>query len=292
MIYNNINNLKQKERNVMQVTLHPQLIQLLQTYQVPVTNTTDINSAIRMFDEPDDRTQEPISSYDDINRIVQFFLLNHRYRDAMLFVLGINFGIRVSDLSTLQFKQIINSETNQIKDYFFINEEKTSKKNKIWINTACKKIIYIYLSYCNSIGVTKDLQDYLFVSESNNKKYIRIPYTQDGITTTKRIQAPVTYNTLPPILKNTCKELGIKGKHNTHCLRKTFSWGVLQHYKRTQGEDYNGRGLLFLQRRFKHSSPLTTTHYVGITESEDKAVCMSLNLGMKAIDEWLGTERR
>lgn len=274
----------------MQITLHPQLIQLLQTYSVPVTNTTDIDSSIRMFDEPEDRTQEPISSYEDINRIITFFLAHNRYRDAMLFVLGINFGIRVSDLSTLQFRQLIN-DNNQIKDFFFINEEKTGKKNKVWINAACKKIVSIYLNYCNSVGTTKDLQDYVFVSEGNNKKYKTVLFEQNGILLEKKVQTPLTYNSIPPILKDTCKALGIKGKHNTHCLRKTFAWGVLQYYQNKQGEDYNGRGLLFLQKRFKHSSLLTTTHYAGFTENEDRAVCMSLNLGMDAIDKWVKTKR-
>ena len=255
-------------------------------------NESNINTSLRMLDEPEDRTQEPITSKTDINRLIEYYLIRKKYRNALLITLGVNFGIRVSDLRQLKLKQLINSETGEVKDYFYINEQKTSKKNKIWINDASKKMLIIFLNQCHKAGKTKDLQDYLFTSESNNKEFELISYLDaDGIVHTKEIQAPVSYNAITPILLNACKALGIQGKHNTHCLRKTFSWAVLEHYKTNVGEDYNGRGLLFLQKRFKHSSTLITEHYVGITDTEDMNVCMSLNLGLEAIDFWLSKNR-
>lgn len=46
---------------------------------------------------------EPIKSMEDINRISQYLIENKRYRDNMLFIVGINFGLRVSDLRLLKF---------------------------------------------------------------------------------------------------------------------------------------------------------------------------------------------
>lgn len=275
----------------MKVTLHPSLINLLQNYSAPIQNSTNINSMLKQFDEPEDRTQEPITSKDDINRIVEFYLNKKQFRNAMLVVLGMNFGIRISDLAQIKFSQVIDSNTGKVKDSFLIYEEKTGKKNRVWINNACKKIILLYLYWCKNNEVEKDLQDYLFVSESNHKEWEEISYVADGIPCTKKIQSPLTYNSFPPILKDACKKLGITGKHNTHCLRKTFAWGVLDYYQSIRGEDYSGRGLMFLQKRFKHSSTLVTEHYTGITNKEDEQVCMSLNLGMEAIDKWLATRQ-
>lgn len=271
----------------MKVTLHPELINLLQSYSAPITNDTNIDTLISQFNEPEDRTQEPITSRNDINRIVEFYLNRNQFRNAMLVVLGMNFGIRISDLAQIKFSQVIDSNTGKVKDSFLIYEEKTNKKNRIWINSACKKIILLYLYWCKSQGIEKDLQDYLFVSESNHKEWEEVSYEINGVTFTKTIQSALTYNSFPPILKEACKKLAIEGKHNTHCLRKTFAWAVLEYYKNTRGEDYSGRGLMFLQKRFKHSSTLVTEHYTGITAKEDEKVCMSLNLGMEAIDTWL-----
>lgn len=282
----------------MTVQFDSKFLELLKTYQTQTqiqptyTNTNNINSSIRMFDEPEDRTQEPISSYDDINNIISYYLNKGKYRNALLFVCGINFGIRVSDLRTLKLKQFINSETGTIKDYFFINEEKTGKKNRIWINQSVKEMLTIFLVKEAQKGKIKDLEDYLFTSESNNKQYEKITQVlNNGIKIEKEIQSAIIYEAIVPIIKDACKKLNIKGKHNTHSLRKTFAWGVSQYYLEHQGVDReaNTKSLMFLQRRFKHSSTLITEHYLGITDEEDKQVCMNLNLGLDTILKWKRT---
>ena len=48
-----------------------------------------------------EHTSDPIKSIDDIYSISNWFISNGRYRDNMLFIVGINFGLRVSDLLTL-----------------------------------------------------------------------------------------------------------------------------------------------------------------------------------------------
>ncbi len=46
---------------------------------------------------------EPIKDMNDIIRISQFLIGQLRYRDNMLFIVGINFGLRVSDLAHFAF---------------------------------------------------------------------------------------------------------------------------------------------------------------------------------------------
>ena len=41
-----------------------------------------------------EHTSEPIKDMEDINRISRFLIEKKRYRDNMLFIVGINFGLR------------------------------------------------------------------------------------------------------------------------------------------------------------------------------------------------------
>lgn len=46
---------------------------------------------------------EPIKNMEDIIRVSQYLIGGKRFRDNMLFIVGINFGLRVSDLRMLRF---------------------------------------------------------------------------------------------------------------------------------------------------------------------------------------------
>ena len=46
---------------------------------------------------------EPIKNLEDIFAISEYLISEKRYRDNMLFIVGINFGLRVSDLRMLRF---------------------------------------------------------------------------------------------------------------------------------------------------------------------------------------------
>lgn len=80
-----------------------------------------------------EHTAEPIKSIEDINRISQYLLNNQRYRDNMLFIVGINFGLRISDLLQLRFSQLIN-EDYSFKTTFPILEKKTKNTRKVQRN--------------------------------------------------------------------------------------------------------------------------------------------------------------
>ena len=72
---------------------------------------------------------EPIKSMDDIIRISQFLIGQKRFRDNMLFIVGINFGLRISDLRSLRFTHIINDDCT-FRDRFPILEKKTRNTRK------------------------------------------------------------------------------------------------------------------------------------------------------------------
>lgn len=204
---------------------------------------------------------EPIKNLEDINRITQYLIHNKRYRDNMLFITGINFGLRAGDLLSLRFGRLINDDYT-FKKTFPIEEEKTQntrtrRKNRhITINNAVIDAVILYLK--NTPGVS--LSDYMFRSISNNGK---------------NNNKPIKVRSLERILKKMAGELNLNVKISTHTLRKTFCYHqmVMSHH--------NSRKLLLLQQMLGHSSPMMTLAYIGITNEEIEEAYMKLNLGDK-----------
>ena len=206
-----------------------------------------------------ERAADPIKSIDDINNISDYLIRRCRYRDNMMFIVGINFGLRVSDLRVLRFSNLINDNFT-FKDSFPVFEKKTrntrkKKKNRyITVNSAVIDAVTLYLE--NTPGVC--LSDYMFKSESNhggNKN------------------EPLSIQSIDRILKGLAKDLNLTAKISTHTLRKTFG------YHQMLMSNNDGRKLLLLQKIFNHSSPAQTLDYIGITEEEIKEAYMELNLG-------------
>jgi len=206
-----------------------------------------------------DNAADPIKSMNDIIDISQYLINNKRYRDNMLFIVGINFGLRVSDLRMLRFSNLIN-ENFTFKDSFPVFEKKTrntrkKKKNRyITINTAVIEAVTLYLE--NTPGVC--LSDYMFRSESNHGGSKNVPITPKS----------VNY-----ILKGIADDLGLNMKVSSHTLRKTFC------YHQMLMSHNDPRKLLLLQKMLNHSSPAQTLDYIGITAEEIDEAYRALNLG-------------
>lgn len=215
---------------------------------------------------------EPIKNMDDIFRISDYLIKNGRFRDNMLFIVGINFGLRVSDLRMLRFSNLINDNLT-FKESFPVFEQKTKntrkrKKNRyITINHAVIEAVTLYLE--NTPGIS--LSDYMFRSGSHNRGY-------HEIHTKKKDQekdegAPLSSWSIDRILKGIAKDLSLNIKMSTHTLRKTFCYHqmVMSHN--------DSRKLLLLQKMLNHSSPAQTLDYIGITEEEIDKAYKQLNLG-------------
>lgn len=207
---------------------------------------------------------EPIKNVEDIIRISKYLIEHKRYRDNMLFIVGINFGLRVSDLLRLKFSMLLDDNL-VFRTSFPILEKKTAntrrvKKNRyITINDAVIEAVTMYLRDMNSKGITCRLDDYLFKSESNHGK---------------NSNAAMTRVSVDRILKDIARETGITSRVSTHTLRKTFGY----HQMVMSGN--SPRKLLLLQKMFGHSTSAQTLDYIGITGEEIEEAYRNLNLGM------------
>lgn len=202
---------------------------------------------------------EPIKDMKDIIRISKHLISQKKYRDNMLFIVGINFGLRVSDLRTLRFSHLVNDDCT-FRNRFAILEKKTKntrkyKRNRyITINTAVVEAVTLYLE--NTPGVR--LSDYMFRSESNRGS---------------NMNEPLSAKSVDRILKGIAKDLGLGNRMSTHSLRKTFAY----HQMVMSGND--PRKLLLLQKMFGHSTAAQTLDYIGITGEEIDEAYRNLNLG-------------
>lgn len=202
---------------------------------------------------------EPIKNTDDIIRISKFLIEQRRFRDNMLFIVGINFGLRISDLRSLRFSHLINQDCT-FRERFAILEKKTKNTRKhkqnryVTINTAVVEAVTLYLE--NTPGVR--LSDYMFRSESNNGS---------------NKNEPISKQAVDYMLKGVARDLGLGNRMATHTLRKTFAY----HQMVMSGND--PRKLLLLQKMFGHSTSAQTLDYIGITSEEIDEAYRKLNLG-------------
>ena len=219
-----------------------------------------------------DHSADPIKSLDDISRISNFLVKNERWRDNMLFILGINFGLRCSDLRELRFCNLINDNFT-FKDTFPVFEKKTrntrkKKRNRyITINNAVMEAVTMYLEHTPNVT----LSDYLFRSEARRTKG-------------KDWKEPLTVRAIEYILKGIAKDLDLNMHMSTHTLRKTFC------YHQMVMSNNDQRKLLLLQKMMNHSSPQQTLTYIGITAEEIEDAYKNLNLGYSKFDYLNNTE--
>ncbi len=139
---------------------------------------------------------QPIRDRELINSIADY--LNQKSeRDAVLFLLGINVGCRISDILKLRVKDLRG------KDRLCIIEQKTGKPKYFPIPVKFNKtILQPYLEDCGSSW------KYIFASQKNCNK-------------------PITRQHAWRIIKKAGKQFGIDNI-GTHTLRKTFGYHYYQ----------------------------------------------------------------
>lgn len=174
-------------------------------------------------------TVDPIRRTNDIKSISR--LLSDNPRDYLLFILGINNGLRVGDLLKLKVGQVQNV---RVGETIKIKESKTKKDNVLIINKTVYKALKKYFENSNL-----DDEDYLFKSRKGN--------------------GSLTVSSVNKMMKKWTGAINLRGNYGTHSLRKT--WGYIQ-------RTVHGVGFEIIAKRFNHSSPALTMRYLGIEDKE------------------------
>jgi len=189
-------------------------------------------------------TVEPIRDLKKIDAVKKYLLGSGKIRDYALFVLGINTGLRISDLLNLKWQDVL-TEKKKFKDSIYIREEKTGKEKIFPINESAKKALKTLFDSLSDLDYTHPV----FLSRQG--KY-------------ERISRYSAYR----VIHNACKAVGVPGKIGTHTLRKTWGYWAWK----------NGIPLPIIMEVLNHSSISVTKKYLGITQDEINKAYMEMNL--------------
>jgi len=191
---------------------------------------------------------EPIRDKKKIAQIKNLLRGQMKFRDLLLFVIGINTALRISDILQLQVGHFLD-EKNKVRNRFWIKEKKRNKRQEVVINTSMREALIEYFSAYSQIK--EDKSNYVFFN----------PKKDNFLHPIKRGQAW-------KFITSICKQVGLSGNFGTHSLRKT--WG---YHARMSGVD-----LALIMHKLNHESIAYTKRYIGITDDELQAVAHKLNL--------------
>lgn len=187
------------------------------------------------------QTVQPIKDKEKIKEIKKI-LRATSFRNELLFVLGINTGLRISDLLALKIEAV--SINNQAVGKIEIREKKTMKRRTIALSKKTGQLIDRYLK--------KERPDV----KHNDPLFL----CQKG--------GPISRQHAYDILNKTARLVGITDRIGTHSLRKTFGYFA---YK-------EGVDLEMIQKLLNHSSQIETLRYIGITQEQMDEVVLKLDL--------------
>lgn len=139
-------------------------------------------------------TVEPIRKLADIRKIERI-LQNQSLRNLLMFNIGINCGLRISDILALDVEDVKD------RNYIQLKEKKTGKYKLFPINAKLKPMLDEYTK-------NRSMSSPLFTSFYDNKRLDR--------------------STFYRIITSACEKAGITANIGTHSMRKTFGY---HHYR-------------------------------------------------------------
>jgi site-specific recombinase XerD len=187
---------------------------------------------------------EPIRDEKKIEAVKKNLLGGNHYRDHLLFTLGINTGLRVSDLLKLKYTDVLDDK-GKFKSHITIKEKKTGKAKAFPLNDTAKKALNLYIDKTGETG----LNGFIFVSRKGTNN-------------------PITRQRAWQVINEAAQAVGIKDEIGTHTLRKTFGYHARM----------KGVSIEVIQKLFNHSAPCITMRYIGITQDELDKVYFNLCL--------------
>lgn len=225
---------------------------------------------------------EPLKNLKDVQRVNQYLIQHQKYRDNLLFIMGICFGLRCGDLLRFQVGHLVD-ERGHLRSRIILQEDKTGKYREVYMNNAVREAFRIYAT-----GREFDIDDYLFSSLStNNTDALYNTLQQSNVNVRYGKDGPIARHSAERMLKHVINdELGIDVHAGTHLMRKTFAYHTIM-----TAPD-RSRALELLQQLLGHSSQQVTMHYAGITGDEMRHHYESLNYGLDGMDFGLSSGLR
>lgn len=132
---------------------------------------------------------------------IENYLFNHRLRDWAIWIVGLNTGLRMSDILRLQRAPVLECLRDPTKP-LQIYEKKTGKAHTFLLNAPERQAIQLYL---------------------NSEEYKRIPRLPGDLIFTKSNGHPVSVASFSILVQSWADRCQIRGNFGSHSLRKTHA---------------------------------------------------------------------
>jgi integrase len=164
-------------------------------------------------------------------------------RDYLLIILGCYFGLRISDLLSIRWDDVLE------KEELVIIESKTKKRRLITINPRVKEAI----QHCHT------------------KIQIDNSHWKGEYVLSNQWGGKISVSYINRRLKLIFKKYNVKVQNpSSHTLRKSFGRRIWD------SDNQSERSLIYLSEIFNHSSTTVTRRYIGITEEKIADVYLNL----------------
>lgn len=171
--------------------------------------------------------------WSDAMNLIRKLAKDGNYKISLLIAVGCFTGLRISDILSLRWKQILNT------DEFTVIEKKTGKQRIIRLNLQLQEHIRECYEQINPVGINAPI----LISQKGT------------VFTIQRINI---------ILKEVKKKYKLKIKNfSCHSLRKTFGRQVYN-----MNSENSELALVKLMELFNHSSVAITKRYLGLRQEE------------------------
>jgi integrase len=170
-------------------------------------------------------------------------------------IIGIQWGLRCSDILALQVGDVVAGEGKKIQiiDRVMVEEIKTGHERHILITDEMKDVLYDHIKF---LGPHISMDAPLVLSRNK----------QEGKA------KPLSRYRLWKVISQTARELDIKGPIGTHSLRKTFAY---QSWK-------DGERIDVIQKEFGHASLNITHRYACIPDERQDGLYKKINFALPA----------
>lgn len=233
---------------------------------------------------PESRKMDELET-DQLDDMVAYCLAEQRWRDAMLLVLGVNTGLRASDLCRVKVSDVMKGlETGCFR---MLEQKKTQtgedKKRHYspvtcYVNRPIREMFDVFMAM--TPGMTPE--SYLFENRSTQPS----DAFRDGI-----YSAPwphINRQRVYLIVHRLYQKCGFSGKKcGSHSLRKTGA--TVLSCEDTIPSDApmkNPYGMMMAQLFLNHANAKSTLAYLGKAEATRKAGIMKLTLGLEPVLEF------
>lgn len=190
---------------------------------------------------------DPIRDPRDIKRIQKYFLDRNEIRNYTLFSLGVSFTLRIGDLLSIRFGDVFTSD-GKVKKDITLHEQKTTKRNKVTINSKCSRILDKYLDWTyEQLGRWPLEEEPLFFSKTSKGGTLKA----------------ISVSMVDKVLRRVKRDLDLEEHLSSHSMRKTMVYHTIKN------NEYDPSTLYLLQRMLNHSDQRVTFRYCGL---EDEAI--------------------